>query len=170
MELILTILRWLLLWFVVFPLVTLVHELGHLIPTLTLSSSGSLLKIGGPGPRLISGRTKRVQWEWRPLVPFTGYALPDRPMSRHAGLIMLAGGVFLELVLVAALIIARVRMGDSWFSTGVIEPAIVFAMIGLITSMIPMTYPSLEPNAEPVRSDGYWIREIRRQPDWQTVK
>lgn len=165
----LTILRWLLLWFVVFPLVTLVHELGHLIPTLTLSSSGSVLRIGLAGPRLIGGRTKRVRWEWLPLVPLAGYTFPDRPMTRGAGLIMLAGGALFELILVAVLFILRVRLGDSWFGDGVIEPVIIFGVIGLATSVIPMTYPSLEPGDEPLRSDGYWIRESLRHPEWRTV-
>lgn len=165
----LAILRWILLWFVVFPFVTLIHELGHLVPTLTLSSSGSLLRIGGPGPRLIGGTTKRVRWEWRPLVPFTGHALPDRPMSRRAGLLMLAGGVLFELVLVAVLLIVRLQAGDSWLADNILEPAITVGGIGIITSVIPLTFPDMGPDEQPVRSDGYWIREVLRHPEWDIL-
>lgn len=165
----LTILRWLLLWFVVFPLVTLVHELGHLIPTLTLSSSGSLLRIGGPGPRLIGGRTARVQWEWRPLVPFMGHAYPDGPMPRRAGLAMLCGGIVLELVLVVGLLMVRLGIGDTWLADNVLEPAIILGAIGIITSVIPLTFPDVDPKGELVRSDGYWIREVLRHPEWDTL-
>lgn len=165
----LAVLRWLLLWCVVFPLVTLVHELGHLVPTLALSSSGSLLRIGGPGPRLIGGRTKRVRWEWHPLVPFTGHAYPDAPMPRRAGLIMLAGSILFELVLVVGLVIVRLRVGVSWLADNTIEPAITLGGIGIITSVIPLTFPYVGPNGQPVRSDGYWLREVLRHPEWDTL-
>jgi hypothetical protein len=97
--------------FVISPLATLAHELGHAAVALRVSPGPVFVHVGRPPP-LLRWRSTRLQINWSPLpprgVPFAGLCLSRPARSPRARLAVLLAGPVVTALLVPVLLLAMV--------------------------------------------------------------
>lgn len=162
-----SILNVVVLLFVVFPVIVLIHELGHVLPTLLLTDRRSRLRLGKHGPRVLAASIGRVDLDWRALA-LSGDAFPDGTVGRRAMMIILAGGPIAS-VFAVVLFIGLASTASTDGTPGVaFRWGALFAIVLLIQSALPVTYRGPRENGQPEpASDGYWLRQYWRHPEWR---
>jgi hypothetical protein len=102
--------------FVISPLATLAHELGHAAVALHVSSGPVFVHVGRPPP-LLRWCFTRLQVNWSPLpprgVPFEGLCVSRPARSPRARLAVTLAGPAVTALLVPALLLAMVASLDS---------------------------------------------------------
>ena len=158
----------LLLGLVVFPMVTLIHELGHAIPTLILTDRVSLVRVGGGPWLLFRFRIGQLDLEWRPLLWFLGSAYPVGVVDRRSVLWMTAGDFIASLLNVIALFVLSQFVGPGQtVASALLTWALLMATIGLLITGPPVRYGRWQHEDYGPASDGYWLREWLRHPEWR---
>jgi membrane-associated protease RseP (regulator of RpoE activity) len=101
--------------FVISPLATLAHELGHAAVALRVSSGPVLVHVGRP-PALLRCHLTRLQINWSPLpprgVPFAGLCASRPARTPRARLAVVLAGPAVTAFLVPAFVFAMVASSD----------------------------------------------------------
>lgn len=163
-----SILMFVLLVFVIFPIVVLIHELGHVLPTLALTEQRSRLRLGKTGPTLLTTSIGRVDLEWR-LLAVSGDAWPVGTISRRAALFITAGGPIASIVGTALFVGLAAITRDLGLFNVALRWGAFYGFVLLFLSAFPIAYPGPRVDGQPASaSDGYWFFEFLRHPERTT--
>jgi len=158
-----TLLIYLLFWFVIFPALTFLHEIGHAIPVLFLTKKDVMIVLGGKRTNISPTNTLtlelgRIRFTIFPTYFWGGFYFSDASnLTTFERVIIILGGP------VASLLIAIII----WFLDMSLQPDLGTAfdslppMIGLaafiqfLMTIIPIKYPAWLPIYGGMSSDGY---------------
>lgn len=157
----------LLVLFFIYPLEVLLHELGHAIAALALTSGPVTIRMGDwrRDTHIFERRWGRLTLRWYRLPGWVGSYVGEniREVSpRNRILIALSGPLMsLLIAVVAYATMFNLESGAFWWD--VAQTIGNFAMLSFLFTIIPMRYPALWGAYEGMRSDGATIVEqIRR--------
>lgn len=148
-------------WFIIGPLVTLIHEMGHAVAALALGREPVSVRVG-PAParlRLSVGRLRLLLGLRGGFYGF--YEYDDRGLSRAARSIVIAAGPLASLVLATLCFAVAVGLGGGarWASTPVSIAAMAAIVQGVITAL-PLRYPKFWGEYAGLSSDGARLRLV----------
>lgn len=147
------------LWFVVWPALTLLHELGHAIAALAFTAGGVRVELGGTATPY-TRQFARLTFVMRPGSGFIGYYWMDEPAPKRWQriVIMLAGPL---ASLACALMSFSILAGTSnlpepvrtllfWCGSG--------AAVQFLVTVLPLRYPRWWAGYAGLASDGERLR------------
>ncbi len=137
---------WVLMLLIVFPLLTLFHELGHALPALAYGAQDVKVVLGPYDRERVTlrrqfGRLELILTSWFPL--FMGHVRMSKRLPLRKRLQMLLGGPLVSLLQTVILVpLAYVsREASSEFVRILAQGTAAYAFSGLVMTALPMTYP-----------------------------
>lgn len=170
MEVLLVILSVFAQFFLLRPVTTILHELGHAIPALLLTTGNVSVHIGIPDTRserpvFQHGRLK-FWFTTNPLRWFGGYCVYESPRGRWKSLVILASGVFFTILFV----FTAAHISFNWGTHGLLKSLLIVlcfsATIDVFINLIPSRFPVHLPDGRITFNDGAQIRRLFSTRVW----
>jgi hypothetical protein len=138
---------WLLMLLIIFPLGTLLHELGHAIPALRYGAQDVKVILGSSdyeGHNIVFrrqfGRLELILASWFPL--WIGSAQTSSTLPLKQRVQVLLGGPFVSLLLVVIVApLAYVTRGESELVRALLQYTAAFEILSFIATALPIRYP-----------------------------
>lgn len=130
---------------VIFPLVTLLHELGHAIPALAYGAQDVKIILGhSERDRIVFrrqfGRLELILVSWIPL--FVGHVRTSDPLPFRQQIQVILGGPLVSLLLVVVLApLAYASRGAADLVRVLVQGTAVCTFLSLVMPMLPIVYP-----------------------------
>lgn len=157
----------LLVLFFIYPLVVLLHELGHAIAALALASGPVTIKMGDWRREhpLFVRRVGRLTLQWYRLPGWSGRCSADDigDASVVGRIVFYLGGPLVSLLTAIAAYLVMFNLESGGFLWAVFQTIGNFALATLLLTIVPMRYPAWWGPYAGSRSDGANIMaQIRR--------
>lgn len=150
-----------LLFLVIIPIITFIHELGHAIPALLFTKEKVLIRLGKRKNTKASKNLKisRLTIEFSSFSPITGFTFwDDSKMNINQLLITYLGGPLISLLL--ALLFYFLSNNATFFSQSFMAFVGNWFLFQFAITAIPMYYPSFMGDYKGVESDGMRILHL----------
>lgn len=136
---------WILMLLVVFPLLTLLHELGHALPALVFGAQDVTIVMGPRAGEHVAwrrqfGRLELVLTVWFPL--FIGHVHTTEALPVRQRMQVILGGPLISLLLTIILVPLAYASRDASEVVRVLaQGSAAIAFFTLVMTSLPLTYP-----------------------------
>lgn len=146
------------------PVTTALHELGHALPALLFTAGAVSIFIGVPdsstGPPLFTMRRLRVWFTKDPLRWLGGYCSHEPPAHRWQSVVILLGGVLFSMGVAVAAAILSFRIDAHGFILTLMLLLAVSTVIDVFTNLVPSSAPVTMPDGRITFNDGEQLRRL----------
>lgn len=154
------------LFYVVFLLSTIIHELGHALPALILTKENVRIILGRNDKMLKELSLGRLDIYLKGLNPFVGFTYwGETTLTNLKKIVILAGGpIFSSVFGIGLLLFSRNIGGKLLLETIFLKEMLTFAgnyhLYIFISTSVPIIYPKWWPGYSGYPSDGYQILKL----------
>ena len=156
------------LFFMIFQISTIIHEIGHALPALILTKENVKLTLGKNNKKLIKTSFRRLDIEIKGLNLFTGFVYwNESKLTKSQKILILAGGPIVSLVFGIMLLLISKNMENQLlleriFLKEMINLAGNYQLVTFIATAIPIIYPKWWAGYGGHPSDGYQILRLMK--------
>ena len=150
------------LWVIVFPITTFLHECGHALAALVSSDHAITIKMGG-GPGRWTWQRGRLRLVINPLPGFVGFTWCEKEGLRFRGSVLISlAGPTVSLFL-GGLFWGLTHTGSppDWVKSA-LETVSIACLIQFILTILPMRYPRWLGGYAGIPSDGWHALRLLR--------
>ena len=154
------------LFYMIFLISTIIHELGHALPALILTRDNVKIILGRNNERLKKVSLKRLDIHLKGFNPFIGFVYWDEPkLTNFKKILILAGGPIFSLIFGIVLLFISRNM-ESKLLVGIIllKQMIILAgnyqLYTFVSTSVPIIYPKWWVGYAGYPSDGYQVLQL----------